>query len=236
MILLQYLPEQQAILCDGLPGLRKALQQVPITRGATMLNLVVDRRGRTVGNTGSSRDISNEIDYQSLMALRRHADYILTSAKTARVEKYRRSRMAPLVLMSESGNFDDIPAVVDWEAGPHDSLVYLVREQDGPRDLNIRYSQPWVRVIEFSEVGKMFSSANFVVAETGLYLSKILISSGLIQEIAISVVGVRGVPDRAVRRTLGLLGLDDATPAYMARVDNTFLVRFRDLKLHALKD
>ncbi|MFM7030557.1 MAG: hypothetical protein ACKOWK_05790 [Micrococcales bacterium] len=230
MILRQYLPENQVFLCDGLQGLRKVLRTVPRSPGVTMLNLVVDRRGRVTGKNGSSRDISNQIDYQSLMLLREQADYILTTAKTARVEQYRRSRLAPLVLLSESGNFDGIPAVESAEAGPKDSLVYLVFRSTDPSGPAGRYREPWVRVIDFGELAQMNAAAEFVVAETGLFMSGHLISRNLIQEIAISVVGVRWNFDKAVNRTMQRLGIDDATPYYLARVENTVFVRFRNLK------
>lgn len=233
MILRQVLPEQKDIDCDGLAGLRNVLQLVPVRRGVTMLNLVFDEQGHTTGKSGSSRDISNELDYQSLMALRNQADYIVTSAKTARVEKYRRSRMAPLVLLSESGNFDGIPAVVEADAGPQESPVFLVSQHHDSGDIAARYPQTWVRVIDYTQMVEKFASANFVVAETGLSLSKKLIASGLIQEIALSVVGVRADVKQVLNRALHSLGLGNPDPYYLASVQDTVFARFRDLKHHA---
>jgi len=146
------------------------------------------------------------------------------------VEKYRRSRLAPLVLLSESGNFDGIQAVSDAEAGPKDSLVFLVSQSDESPDLGARYPQKWVRAIDYAEMVRLFDSAKLVVAETGLSLSKVLIASGRIQEIALSVIGAGDDVNQVMNRALSALGLDKAQAYYLAKVEDTVFARFRDLK------
>lgn len=65
---------------------------------------VMDSSGNFVGDTGSSRDISNHTDLQLLLALRAKAHVIVTTGKTARQEHYKSSRFAPIAILTRDPN------------------------------------------------------------------------------------------------------------------------------------
>lgn len=75
------------------------------------INLAVDASGNTFGESGSSVDVSSELDRLLLGKLRSLADVIVTSGRTARVEKYRSSKHAPIAIFTNSGDLDDVPAI-----------------------------------------------------------------------------------------------------------------------------
>lgn len=75
------------------------------------VNLVVDESGETFGQTGSSDDISNGLDRAVLAKLRSLSDVIVTSGKTARAEKYKSSKHAPIAIFTRSGDLDGVPAI-----------------------------------------------------------------------------------------------------------------------------
>lgn len=65
-------------------------------------SLVIGARGETQGSDGTSKPLSNPFDLSLLLALRSKADLIVTTGETARVEKYRTSRFAPIAVISRS--------------------------------------------------------------------------------------------------------------------------------------
>ena len=71
-------------------------------------NMVTDIKGNFIGPNGTSREISNDVDRQLLIRFRQLADLIVTDARTARIESYRRSKHAPLEVWSKSGNFEGL--------------------------------------------------------------------------------------------------------------------------------
>lgn len=68
-------------------------------------NFVTNQNGEFVGATGSSRDLSNPADLELLKRLRALADVVITDAATARKERYRPSKLAPISVWSKSGDF-----------------------------------------------------------------------------------------------------------------------------------
>ena len=76
--------------------------------------LVLNADGGTVGEDGTSKPLSNHLDLQLLLTLRSKSDVIVTTGKTARLENYRASRFAPLVILSRnSQNVSEVPALLD---------------------------------------------------------------------------------------------------------------------------
>jgi riboflavin biosynthesis pyrimidine reductase len=75
------------------------------------VNFVVDQSGASFGTSGISLDISTELDRVLLGRLRSQADVIVTSGKTARAEKYKSSKHAPIAIFTTSGNLDAVPAI-----------------------------------------------------------------------------------------------------------------------------
>lgn len=64
--------------------------------------MVVSNNGETVGADSTSRSISNDEDRAHLMSLRSLADIIVTDAATARRERYRASKFAPIQIWQTS--------------------------------------------------------------------------------------------------------------------------------------
>jgi riboflavin biosynthesis pyrimidine reductase len=75
------------------------------------VNFAIDSRGKSFGETGSSSDVSTDLDRQLLGKLRALSDVIVTSGKTARAEKYRSSKHAPIAIFTSSGDLDAVPAI-----------------------------------------------------------------------------------------------------------------------------
>ena len=75
------------------------------------LNFAIDASGASYGADGNSDEISSELDRLLLGKLRSQADVIVTSGKTARVEKYRSSKHAPIAIFTRTGDLDAVPAI-----------------------------------------------------------------------------------------------------------------------------
>lgn len=75
------------------------------------VNFAIDQSGASFGASGSSSDVSSALDRILLGRLRSQADVIVTSGKTARVEKYKSSKHAPIAIFTVSGNLDAVPAI-----------------------------------------------------------------------------------------------------------------------------
>lgn len=69
-----------------------------------LASLVIDESGNHAGSDGTSKSISNPVDLQLLLALRSKASIIVTTGKTARLEKYRSSRFAPIAVLTRQPN------------------------------------------------------------------------------------------------------------------------------------
>jgi riboflavin biosynthesis pyrimidine reductase len=68
-------------------------------------NLIATADAQFTGASGSSRDISNQVDLALLKRLRSLSDVIVTDAATARAENYRPSKWAPIEVWSATGDF-----------------------------------------------------------------------------------------------------------------------------------
>jgi riboflavin biosynthesis pyrimidine reductase len=75
-------------------------------------NHVVSASGSFFDEAGSSRGLSTKEDLALLLALRRQADLVIVDAATARNEQYMKLSSAHLAIVSASGNFQSIPAVI----------------------------------------------------------------------------------------------------------------------------
>jgi riboflavin biosynthesis pyrimidine reductase len=202
-----------------------------------LLNIVSDAQGNFVGATGSSRDISNEADYQALIGYRMAADGILTTAKTARTEAYRRSRFAPLALVSTSGDFSGIPAVEIESAGPIDSKVFLLVRRGLVRKTAKRYNSPWVQVCSVgrgSSFGLSFRLTRLgwrrILVEAGPSFANWMFANHLIRGLALSIVGSKETnPLIASKPALDNLGVTGASLESAQVVDGTFFTRWTDI-------
>lgn len=207
------------------------------TAPSFLLNIVSNRAGEFTGATGSSRDISNELDYQALIGFRKAADGILTTAHTARTEQYRRSRYAPLALVSRSGDFSGIPAVEVDTAGPAESKVYLLVRRGQVRSVKARYSSPWIQVVSIGS-GSTFRLSfaltrigwRRILVEAGPSFSSYLIGKSVIRGIALSITDAESMsPLDAAANALRNLGVVSASLESADRVDGTLFTRWSDI-------
>jgi hypothetical protein len=72
----------------------------------TTASFVVDPLGSVVTEAGSSKGLGNESDLRILKTLRQHAEVVLTSGLTARIERYRMPAAADLAIFTEAGISD----------------------------------------------------------------------------------------------------------------------------------
>lgn len=208
-----------------------------------LLNFVSTTDGRFVGETGSSRDISNEIDYQSLIGYRMAADGILTTAGTARAENYRRSRFAPLALISRSADFSGIPAVEQASAGPMDSRVYLLVRWNQLVGARRRYRQPWITVRSVGTGGSFFVRLALaqmgwrkILVEAGPAFANWLLVRHMVRGLALTVVDYRkNSPLQACAAAFEGLGISGGVLDSAEVVDSTLLSRWSELSAKPLK-
>ena len=70
------------------------------------LNIAISATGKVAGSSGSSNDVSNPLDRSLLVELRRLSDVILTTGLTARAEGIRRSKHAPIVIVTNAASIE----------------------------------------------------------------------------------------------------------------------------------
>ena len=75
------------------------------------VNFVVNQSGASYGLSGASADVSSDLDRLLLGKLRSLSDVIVTSGATARAEKYKSSKHAPIAIFTSSGDLDAVPAI-----------------------------------------------------------------------------------------------------------------------------
>ncbi|MFM6977463.1 MAG: hypothetical protein ACKOWR_01930 [Micrococcales bacterium] len=126
-------------------------------------NFVVDANGQFTGVTGSSRDLNNEVDLALLKKLRSLSDVIVTDAATARAERYRPSKWAPIQIWSKTGNFQGIQI--------ENGISALVTQQPT------------------SSLKELCASYDSILLETGPTLTRLIAESELIDELKLTVVG-----------------------------------------------
>ena len=203
-----------------------------------LLNFVSTQAGEFVGPNQSSRDISNELDYQVLMGYRQAADGIFTTAQTARIEQYRRSRLAPLALISKTADFSGIPAVESEQSLPTNSQVFLLVKRNQVRATKARYTAPWVNVVSIGfgsafEISFRLTRLGWrrILVEAGPKFSRWLISKSMIRGLSLTIVGVTTQnPLEAARAALAKLGIAGAELESADLIDQTMFTRWTNLE------
>ena len=230
-------PEPGFLELDQISELRNYFEHTSWTAPSFLLNVVATVAADFTGENGSSRDISNKYDYEALMGYRKAADGILTTARTARTEHYKRSRYAPLALVSKSGNFSDIPAVDDETAGPDGSLVYLLVSRKKYRAVRSKHHKPWIRVINVGS-GSAFRLSfaltrigwRRILVESGPEFSRWLITKSVLKTIALTIPDAGTIsPLVASQEALRALGVMNASLVLSSRVDGTLFTRWEEI-------
>lgn len=193
--------------------------------------------GKFAGVNGVSRDLSNELDLQGLIALRIISDGILTTAKTARIERYDRSKHADLALVSRTGDFDGIPAVEDETAGPIEGKVYLLVPRKLVRATCTKYSQPWVRVVSVGESGFALSYRltrlgwRRIQVESGPSYAQRMLKNSVIRTLALNITDYAGGDAQsACHAALAGLGITSGRLQTAQAVDGTLFTTWTELR------
>lgn len=129
-------------------------------------NFVANVHGSFIGSTNSSRDLSNSNDLALLKHLRSLSDVIVTDAATARRERYRPSRYAPIQVWSRSGDFTELTAAERFSMHKIGDPV--------------------------SELSELRNGHQSVLLETGPTLTSILGAAKAVDELKISITGAQG--------------------------------------------
>ena len=159
------------------------------------INFAIDAAGNSFGETGSSIDVSTELDRFLLGKLRSLADVIVTSGQTARAEKYRSSKHAPIAIFTKTGDLDVVPAIqgtqyftplvitTSWTASELEVELSDVDVQVLPYDTSSD-SGSWPASIASVLHHKGFQSP---ILESGLATLRQFLEHNVIDEICLSV-------------------------------------------------
>ena len=179
------------------------------------VNFAVDSAGRSFGDTGKSEDIATDLDRLVLGKLRSLADVIVTSGLTARVEKYRSSKHAPIAIFTATGKLDEVPAI----QGTQYFTPLVLTPQSGADGVENLLSDVDVRVIPFEHLQNEDSWPIAVsgtlhregfqspILESGLSTLREFLESNVVDEICLSITNAQGTGLSA--RDLSLIHLND---------------------------
>jgi riboflavin biosynthesis pyrimidine reductase len=138
-----------------------------------LASIVVDEFGNHVGADGTSKTIANDLDLQLLMALRSKCSVIVTTGATARAEKYKSSRFAPIAFITKNQNsLSDVPAVISVGTNPN---IFLESSSD---------------IIDFVEFGTKLSRLGHTsfLFEGGPSTLQQLVDSGNPMQLVLSII------------------------------------------------
>ena len=163
------------------------------------INFAINDRGESFGASGSSVEVSSELDRLLLGKIRSLADVIVTSGKTARAEKYRSSKNAPIAIFTNSGDLDSVPAIQGTQYFTPivlTSVNHSEAVEEALADVDVRVvaydsksSNSWPSAIDSVLRHERFQSP---VLESGLVSLRSFIEQGVISEVCLSVTASTG--------------------------------------------
>ena len=163
------------------------------------VNFAVDAAGRSFGETGKSEDVTTDLDRLLLGKLRSLSDVIVTSGLTARVEKYRSSKHAPIAIFTNSGGLDGVPAI----QGMQYFTPLVLTPQTRAKEIESLLSDVDVRVIAFdpsqSEGGWTLAVSGALhregfqspILESGLSTLREFLKNNVVDEICLSITNAQ---------------------------------------------
>lgn len=93
-----------------------------------LATFVINEEGQSVGTDGTSASLSNPTDLAFLISLRTKADVIVTTGATARAEKYKASRLAPIAFLTR--NPDSLLALPAFtQPGPNKNILLTPKSE-----------------------------------------------------------------------------------------------------------
>lgn len=183
------------------------------------VNFAIDSQGNSFGETSTSSDVSSELDRLVLGKLRSLSDLIVTSGKTARMEKYKSSKHAPVAIFTTSGDLDSVPAI----QGTQYFTPIVLTPQSNIAAVEASVSDVDVRVIPY----RLSADEDWPIAlqevvhregfqspilESGLTTVRQFIASGVVDEICLTVTHQQSLKVSA----------RDLSPVHLARVFGSF--------------
>ena len=156
------------------------------------LNFAVNESGESFGLTGGSSDVSSDLDRSLLGKLRSLSDVIVTSGKTARAEKYKSSRHAPIAIFTNSGDLDAVPAIQGTQYFTPivvTSEAHLSAVQAALSDVDALITEYPSEVAWPNGVAAVLQHEGFQspILESGLSSLRAFVSAGVIDEICLTV-------------------------------------------------
>ncbi len=170
---------------------------------------------------------SNDIDRQILKHIRSVSDLVVTTGATARAEKLKGSKVAPLLIVTSSNEPLGIPAVnTDSEKS-----VYITQKLDTDY-LNPKAMAVGTLGTSITDFVVSFNKSNnfrSVVLESGLTVASEFVKANLISEICLTVTGS---PDQesATSKAAAFIENLEVSPAdtiQILRSGSTWFFRFR---------
>lgn len=160
------------------------------------LNLAVGAQGTVAGVTGTSKDVSNELDRALLVELRKHADVILTSGATARAENLRASKHAPIFVLTLSGRIDGLERLLSSPDCKPVSLVVPTQIESETRHI-LEHAGLSARVIGLQSLDPasvkaflLHEGMQCILLEFGPMLAQLWLNAAAIDEICLTTSGV----------------------------------------------
>jgi len=188
-------------------------------------NYVVDAIDRTTLNSDVA---SNELDRYFLRVIRSSSDLIITTGKTARAERLKSSKLAPMAIITSQPDSLNIPAIEEQSSHP----VYVCSKV-APKPPFRNSNAKWLEISSASiaeivlEVQAKLNSMSPLL-EIGIDSLRELASSDLVNELCLTVTNVasRDLAIAASESFLKSVGLV-AEHIQLLNSGNTWLLRFR---------
>ncbi len=185
------------------------------------INFAIDAAGNSFGETGSSIDVSTDLDRLLLGKLRSLADVIVTSGQTARAEKYRSSKHAPIAIFTNTGDLDLVPAI----QGTQYFTPLVLTPSSSAAEVEVGLSDVDVQVLPYetsgdarawpTSIASLLHREGFQspILESGLSTLRQFLANNVIDEVCLSVTYPNGVSisarDLSIANLEGLLGSID---------------------------
>jgi riboflavin biosynthesis pyrimidine reductase len=191
-------------------------------------NYVISAAGTSAENSNAD---SNELDRYFLKVIRSRSDLIITTGKTARSERLRASKLAPIVIITNQPNNLQIPATEQNSNQP----VYIC-SKIAPEHPFTNKAASWLEtasddIASIVRVVITNTNSSHTLLETGLLTFRALAAEGLVNEVCLTVTDA-GSRETATRAAEDFLRTADvaAEQIQLLNAGTTWLFRFRVLQ------
>jgi riboflavin biosynthesis pyrimidine reductase len=163
----------------------------------TRINLVTSVDGSAAGADGTSSSLTAGADRRVLGAIRREADIVLVGAASVRAEGYQLPKIAPLAIVTASGDLSGHAVPRDVDAG---RVIVLCTAASAGRARST-LGVPSAEIVELPAVDGVIAAADVlgalrqrghesIVCEGGPLLASRLLDAGLVDELCLTTTPV----------------------------------------------